>query len=95
MGTRVHVKMGGQIYREGSVLKIPEDFGEVHECPDCRYHGVSVIEGNDQLVETIKFNRQLKQYRVQKESRAVAVEAPPVPQPIALEESVDLLAQAQ
>lgn len=65
--TRIRVKIGGGGYNEGGFYKIPEDFGEVFECPDCTFHGVGILEGNEKLVGFLfEKKRELKAARMQK-----------------------------
>lgn len=51
--TSVRIRPGHQIYREGNILMTP-DYGEVHFCEKCGYHGVQVIEGNEVLIKFLK-----------------------------------------
>ncbi|MEW6295635.1 MAG: hypothetical protein AB1467_05075 [Candidatus Diapherotrites archaeon] len=54
--TKIKVKHGAQLYREGDFLKIPDDFAEVHYCDECGYHGINVIDGNEVLIKFLKEN---------------------------------------
>jgi len=52
---RVHVRIGASGgYKEDGIYKTPDDFGEVFSCPDCRFQGVGILEGNGSLVEFLR-----------------------------------------
>ena len=55
--TRVHVRIGSGGYLENGIYRIPDDFGEVYSCPDCRFQGVGVLDGNEKLVEFLRDKR--------------------------------------
>jgi len=74
--TRIHVKLGGGGYTENGVFRIPDDFGEVYECPDCRFQGVGIVEGNSKLVDFLfKKKADLKRASI---ARKQAVEIPEI-----------------
>lgn len=50
----MHVRIGSGGYTENGIYRIPDDFGEVFSCPDCSFQGVSILEGNDALVEFLR-----------------------------------------
>ena len=53
--TRVHNKIGASGgYTENGMYRIPDDFGEVFSCSDCRFQGVGILEGNENLVAFLR-----------------------------------------
>ncbi len=60
-GNRVRQKMGSSLIKEGGMLKIADDFGEVVECPDCNHIGVDSFAGNDTLIAMLKVRKGWKE----------------------------------
>ena len=52
--TRIRVRIGGGGYREDGIYKVPEDFGEIYECPDCSFQGPNILDGNLKLADFLK-----------------------------------------
>jgi len=52
--TRVHVRIGSGGYKENGMYRIPDDFGEVFSCSDCRFQGVGILEGNESLLAFLR-----------------------------------------
>lgn len=55
--TRIRVRIGGGGYTENGIYRIPDDFGEIYECPDCSFQGAGVLDGNPKLVDFLVSKR--------------------------------------
>ncbi|MFH0714891.1 MAG: hypothetical protein V1847_03420 [Candidatus Diapherotrites archaeon] len=76
--SRVHQKIGSSLIKEGGMLKIADDMGEVIQCPDCNHVGVDSFSGNEKLVSMLKVRRREKENAA---SCMAAVQAPEIEAP--------------
>jgi len=54
LSTKISVEKGTHFVKVDGILKLPDDFSELHKCKECHYQGMEIIEGNEHLLEFLK-----------------------------------------